>query len=1048
MTHRKTFFTLATSLLAMSIGGLGATAQAALAPERFALGANANGDACSASRQWGAGAGPISYAADQPFVINCRDIAAADLQGYVSARGKPAEATTCGEAVAATIAGNIPAQVRRCFDPRLGKPAIDIRITARDGSVWQGAAVESALGVLETALGVIAMGATPPQGNQTPKSAIQLAALPPAPAAKVEQQGQALSPANVLTDGVIALQSGRLLDASRTLSDGLRAFANADPTTRADLRLAAGLAHSNLTQFELAAADFAVADGYLRDAPPSPQRSLLMNQLGIYRGIDLVNQHRWNEAIAELNRMPGTSAGGIEDPETLSRLNQEGSGRGSNLQSQLSNDTDLNATLLKVQRYQTLSVAYLGAGRVDEAGAALQVASGAANAIVQRYAPDNIAWLRTTLERQQARIYMRRNTARDIARALDHYDCAIAGLSGRTSGTACLFPNAKPLSDTYVAAPLLADTQLERASAASRNPAISSDKVLAEYANAVQSLPQLTGTGNVSLASIERYFALLTRAPATPERDDRFFQAMQMIGEPAIALEYAQLQRVLSADPKAAELLRRRAQVDRQLVRLRTEIASADANSAALAELEKERLAATGERDQIAAQLSASNRIGALQDEPATIEAIRSALGPREAYLKLVQLYSSMAGIVVTKERTWIYMVDGGLAKTDALADAVMNSARLDEKTRRISPFAVAQSQQLFQAITGPAASAVAGAERIIYDPAGKLRQVPLAVLVTDPASVTAYQAQKAKGDYSKLAFVARSSESSVALSPRAFLRSRNDVKSSAARGKFLGIGENAAPEPAPANTGDNRMPFDCSLSYTQWAGYLSKVNPISARELTIAANAIGADGAPTIVGDKFTDISLIDGPASSQLGQYQVVHFATHGLPETQVDLSTCKLHLPPALLTTLAAPTPSGQVLSDGMLSFDEVAKLELDANLVVLSACDTAAGTSVQTALKAGLESASPALDGLVRSFIAAGARTVMATFWAVPVLTQTDDLMSTFYRTGRSATMASAIKTAQDQMIDTRRFSHPYYWGAYFLVGDGAKSMLTPTQMAMK
>ncbi|MBN9143035.1 MULTISPECIES: CHAT domain-containing protein [unclassified Novosphingobium] len=152
--------------------------------------------------------------------------------------------------------------------------------------------------------------------------------------------------------------------------------------------------------------------------------------------------------------------------------------------------------------------------------------------------------------------------------------------------------------------------------------------------------------------------------------------------------------------------------------------------------------------------------------------------------------------------------------------------------------------------------------------------------------------------------------------------------------------------------------------------------------------------------------------------------------------------------LRTNFSSITPTGQVLSDGMLSFDEVAKLELDANLVVLSACDTAAGTSVQTALKAGLESASPALDGLVRSFIAAGARTVMATFWAVPVLTQTDDLMSTFYRTGRSATMADAIKTAQDQMIDTRRFSHPYYWGAYFLVGDGAKSMLTPTQVAMR
>jgi CHAT domain-containing protein len=139
----------------------------------------------------------------------------------------------------------------------------------------------------------------------------------------------------------------------------------------------------------------------------------------------------------------------------------------------------------------------------------------------------------------------------------------------------------------------------------------------------------------------------------------------------------------------------------------------------------------------------------------------------------------------------------------------------------------------------------------------------------------------------------------------------------------------------------------------------------------------------------------------------------------------------------------------MSDGLLSFDEVAKLELDANLVVLSACDTAAGTSTQTALKAGLENASPALDGLVRSFLAARARAVMATFWAVPDSQETQNLMQTFYATGRTAPMGNSLKVAQNQLLDTRRYSHPYYWGAFFLVGDGSKTMLTqPGQVAMK
>jgi CHAT domain-containing protein len=75
-------------------------------------------------------------------------------------------------------------------------------------------------------------------------------------------------------------------------------------------------------------------------------------------------------------------------------------------------------------------------------------------------------------------------------------------------------------------------------------------------------------------------------------------------------------------------------------------------------------------------------------------------------------------------------------------------------------------------------------------------------------------------------------------------------------------------------------------------------------------------------------------------------------------------------------------------------------------------------------------------------------VLATFWAVPVLKETDELMARFYSEGRTAGMAKSLRVAQVQMIDTRRYSHPYYWGAYFLVGDGGKTMLTPVAVAQK
>ncbi|MEE4452436.1 CHAT domain-containing protein [Novosphingobium resinovorum] len=1017
---------------------------AAPTPERFALGTNANGDSCSASREWAAGDGPVRYAGEQSYVINCRDIAAADVQGYVSAAGKAASAENCGEALSTQLAGIGAAEVRRCIDPTLGKAAIDIRFTHK-GVAWQGAVIEGSAGALETALRVIVGGAQAPNGNTAAKASFDLAAVPAGQAVATAGETKALTAESALADGVVALQTGRLLDASRTLNDALRAFASADVSTRIDLRLAAGLAESNLSQFELAANDFAVADGLLRTGTDLPRRAEQLQQLSTYRGIDLISQHRWAEAITTLTRAQA-EVGSLEDPVTLSRLNEESNGAGDNARAGLSDQNQLNRSLLEAQRYTALSIAYLGADRVDEADAAVQNAARAARIVVARYAPDNIVWLRTIIERQQARIDVRRG---DMNKALAHLDCAVGGLAGSVAGGGCLFPGARPVSDTFQNAPLLADTRLERASIASRDPALGQDKVLANYRTAVQTLPELTGTGYVSLAALERYFGLLTRAPESAARDEEYFHAMQMIGEPAIAREYAQLQKVVAADESVADLLRRRALLDRQMVRLRTEISNLGTNTGAdFDRLEKERQAADTERDTINSQLLSSNRIGALQDEPATVAEIRAALAPGEAYLKLAQLYSTMAGIVITRDKTWIYMVDGGLAKTDALTNAVLTSARLDEATRSTRLFKVAEASQLFQAITGPAAEAVAGASRVVYNPAGKLRQLPLAVLVTDPASAEAYAKQRAKGDYSKVKFLARGSDTAVALSPRAFLRIRNDVTPSQAPGKFLGLGENAPAERVSAQASEDKMPFDCSVSYGAWASVMALNKPISARELGLAADALGASGAPEITLGAFTDVNLLSGPASGELGRYQVIHFATHGLPETQVDLPQCKVHLPPALVTTLAAPSADGQVLSDGLLSFDEVARLQLDANLVVLSACDTGAGTSTATALKAGLENASPALDGLVRSFIAARARAVMATFWAVPDSQQTQDLMQTFYTTGRTAAMGDALKVAQNQLIDTRRYSHPYYWGAYFLVGDGAKTMLTQPKMAMK
>jgi CHAT domain-containing protein len=151
-----------------------------------------------------------------------------------------------------------------------------------------------------------------------------------------------------------------------------------------------------------------------------------------------------------------------------------------------------------------------------------------------------------------------------------------------------------------------------------------------------------------------------------------------------------------------------------------------------------------------------------------------------------------------------------------------------------------------------------------------------------------------------------------------------------------------------------------------------------------------------------------------------------------------------PPALLTSI------GESGSDGLLSFDEIARLRLDANLVVLSACDTASGVRDEAlARQSGQEEGGSTLEGLVRAFLTANSRAVLATYWQVSAAAETNDLVRTFYTSARRENIGASLRTAQQQLMRNPEFSHPFYWGAYFVVGDSSKMMLSqPVQQASR
>ncbi len=155
---------------------------------------------------------------------------------------------------------------------------------------------------------------------------------------------------------------------------------------------------------------------------------------------------------------------------------------------------------------------------------------------------------------------------------------------------------------------------------------------------------------------------------------------------------------------------------------------------------------------------------------------------------------------------------------------------------------------------------------------------------------------------------------------------------------------------------------------------------------------------------------AVIDG----SLAHPRVIHFATHGIVDTQ-------------------RPEMSGLILSlfnkngesqDGYLRLSDIYKLKLSADLVVLSSCESALGKDLE----------SEGTIGLPRGFLYAGARSVIASLWKVDDDATASLMKSLYSRMQKGAPPSRALRGAQLDLMNSARFSDPYYWGAFVLEGD--------------
>jgi CHAT domain-containing protein len=533
------------------------------------------------------------------------------------------------------------------------------------------------------------------------------------------------------------------------------------------------------------------------------------------------------------------------------------------------------------------------------------------------------------------------------------------------------------------------------------------------------------------------YFDMLAaEAPTQPKAVADLFAAAQLVERPGAAQTLAQLSRRLEAgDGEASDLFRRETAVRREINRVdlaRAQLAAGEAapDAAALAELDARRARLEQSQVELLDRLSAYPAYRSLARESMSAEDLRALLGPDEAYLQLVEVGGAMYAVYLSPARASGWKVPASAAAIERLVDDLRESISVTVGgVVATYPFDVDTSRNLFDALIGPVAGDLAEVKHLIFEPDGALLELPVNLLVAEQTGVDAYHDRVAKGgdeyDFRGVGWLGRGRAISTALTPTSF-RDARKAPASRAASFYLGLGQNEPVGPVTraslVRSVDGSMDQDCAIPLAAWN------RPISAEELVFASRELGTDRSELITGGAFTDTAI---ERRDDLDKFRILHFATHGI--VTAPRPSCPVS--PALLTSFGGDG------SDGLLQFGDIFDLNLDADLVILSACNTASLAGLEATQAAGIEGGGgQALDGLVRAFIGAGGRQVIASHWPAPdEFGATRRLFETFFDAPQSLGTADALLAAQSKLMDDPDTSHPFYWSGFALIGDGKRPL---------
>ena len=423
--------------------------------------------------------------------------------------------------------------------------------------------------------------------------------------------------------------------------------------------------------------------------------------------------------------------------------------------------------------------------------------------------------------------------------------------------------------------------------------------------------------------------------------------------------------------------------------------------------------------------------------QPLTVKDIQGLLSDGEALIAYATEEKESYAFAMTRTSiAWKPIALG----TAALSDKVTAFRRgLDVEALQQSAeggkpvlFDLALANELYVSLIGPVEDLTKDAHHLLVVPGGPLTALPFHLLVTEKPAAAIPQL-KDIGSYRDASWLIKRQAVSVlpALSSLKALRQAarrepgakplvgfaDPVFDPAERARALAE-RRAVRSHVAVSRGYGDFWQGANIDRAKLAEYLPSLLD-TADELKAVAAKVGAAPGDIHLGSDASETTVKRTP----LADYRVVYFATHGLVAGDV----AGLAEPSLALTLPKQPT----ALDDGLLTASEVAQLKLNADWVVLSACNTAASG------KSGAE----ALSGLARAFFYAGARALLVSHWSVDseaaahLTTSTFALMKADPKLGRAEALRRAMLAYMNDKSSPLN-AYPAFWGPFSIIGEGA------------